>query len=104
MTSPRHLTYFVALGLFWGISPSLYRHWGVLGMPVTHVIVLTGLGVGVALGVICWLRGIDWFGGIRLQLFGMGCAALMNIPFALGLVFARHVPPTELALIISLPS
>jgi drug/metabolite transporter (DMT)-like permease len=101
MTSPRHLTYFVALGMFWGISPSLYRHWGVLGMPITHVIVLTGLGVGVALAIICWLRGIDWFGGMRLQLFGMGCAALMNIPFALGLVFARHVPPTELALIIS---
>jgi hypothetical protein len=69
---------------------------------VSHIIVMTGLGVAVALALICMARGIDWFGGKRLQLFGMGCAALMNIPFALGLVFARHVPPTELALIISM--
>ena len=45
MTSLRHLSYFLALGLFWGISPSLYRHWGELGMPVSHVIFLTGTGV-----------------------------------------------------------
>ena len=101
MTSPRHLAYFVSLGLFWGISPSLYRHWGVLGMPVSHVIVLTGIGVGIALALICQLRGIDWIGGKQLQFFGLGCAVLMNVPFALGLFFARHVPPTELALIIS---
>jgi len=101
MTSPRHFSLFLALGLFWGVSPSLYRHWGVLGMPVSHVIALTGFGVGVALALICHLRGIDWIGGRRLQLFGLGCAILMNIPFGLGLFFARHVPPTELALIIS---
>lgn len=102
MTSPRHLFYFVSLGLFWGISPSLYRHWGLLGVPVSHVILLTGFGVGVALALICHVRGIDWYGGRRLQLFGLGCAILMNVPFALGLVFARHVPATELALIISM--
>jgi drug/metabolite transporter (DMT)-like permease len=101
MTSFRHINYFVALGLFWGISPSLYRHWGVLGMPVSHVIVITGLGVALALAAICLTRGIDFLGGPRLHLFGFGCAALMNIPFALSLVFARHLPPTELALIIS---
>lgn len=101
MTSPRHLSLFLALGLFWGLSPSLYRHWGVLGIPVTHVIVITGLGVGVVLAALCQLRGIDWVGGRRLQLFGLGCAALMNVPFGLGLWFARHVPPTELALVIS---
>ena len=50
MTSPRHLSLFLILGLFWGISPSLYRHWGVLGMPVTHVIVLTGIGVAARPG------------------------------------------------------
>lgn len=102
MTSPRHLSFFAALGLFWGVSPSLYRHWGVLGMPISHVIVLTGLGVALALAVICLARGIDFIGGKRLQFFGFGCAALLNIPFALGLVFARHVPPTEMALIISM--
>ena len=101
MTSPRHLSYFLLLGLFWGVSPSLYRHWGVLGMPVSHVIFLTGTGVGLVLAVICQIRGIDWIGGKRLQLFGLGCAVLMNIPFGMGLFFARHVPATELALIIS---
>ena len=45
MTSPRHLGLFLTLGLFWGISPSLYRHWGVLGVPVSHIIFLTGIGV-----------------------------------------------------------
>lgn len=101
MTTPRHLSLFIALGLFWGISPSLYRHWGVLGMPVSHIIFLTGIGVAAVLALICQLRGIDWLGGRRLQLFGLGCAVLMNLPFAMGLFFARHVPPTELALIIS---
>jgi len=101
MTTPRHLSLFVALGLFWGMSPSLYRYWGEAGVAVTHVIVITGLGVGVVLALICQLRGIDWWGGRELQLFGLGCAALMNVPFGLGLWFARHVPPTELALIIS---
>lgn len=101
MTSPRHLGLFLILGLFWGVSPSLYRHWGVVGVPVSHIIFLTGIGVAVALAVLCQLRGIDWIGGKRLQFFGIGCAVLMNVPFALGLVFARHVPPTELALIIS---
>lgn len=101
MTSPRHLSLFLTLGLFWGISPSLYRHWGVLGMPVSHIIFLTGIGVAAALAAICQLRGIAWLGGKRLQFFGLGCATLMNVPFALGLFFARHVPPTELALIIS---
>ena len=101
MTSPRHLSLFLTLGLFWGISPSLYRYWGVLGMPVSHVIFLTGTGVGLVLAVICQIRGIDWIGGKRLQLFGLGCAVLMNIPFGMGLFFARHVPATELALIIS---
>lgn len=101
MTTSRHLSLFIVLGLFWGISPSLYRHWGILGVPVSHVIVLTGAGVAAALAVICQLRGIDWIGGKRLQVFGLGCAVLMNVPFALGLFFARHVPPTELALIIS---
>jgi drug/metabolite transporter (DMT)-like permease len=51
--------------------------------------------------VICQVRGIDWIGGTRLQLFGLGCAILMGVPFAAGLFFARHVPATELALIIS---
>ena len=31
----------------------------------------------------------------------MGCAILLNIPFGINLFLAGHVPPTELALIIS---
>jgi drug/metabolite transporter (DMT)-like permease len=83
------------------MSASLYRHWGEIGMPVSHVIVATGFGVGLVLAAICHVRGIDWWVGGRLQLFGLGCAILMSVPFGLGLLFARYVPPTELALIIS---
>ena len=71
MTTPRHLGLFLTLGLFWGISPSLYRHWGILGVPVSHIIFLTGIGVAAALAVICQLRGIDWIVGKRLQFFGL---------------------------------
>ncbi len=102
MTSPRHILYFIALGLFWGLSPSLYRVMGEARVPVTHIIVYTGLGVGLALGLAAWAMT----GRIDLRravvVYGFICAALMNLPFGLGLLFARHVPPTELALIISL--
>lgn len=102
MTSPRHILYFLALGLFWGLSPSLYKLMGEARVPVTHIIVYTGLGVGLALGLVA----LAMTGRIDLRrevvVYGSICAALMNLPFGLGLLFARHVPPTELALIISL--
>ncbi len=56
MTSPRHLAYFVALGLFWGISPSQYRYWGEAGVPVSHILVFTGFGLAVFLAALAWLR------------------------------------------------
>jgi drug/metabolite transporter (DMT)-like permease len=102
MTSPRHLAYFVALGLFWGLSPSLYRAMGEGRVPVTHIIVLSGLGVGIALAIAAVLGKGRLNLARDVQLYGLGCAVLMNIPFALGLTFARHVPTTELALIMSL--
>jgi drug/metabolite transporter (DMT)-like permease len=102
MTLPRHILYFIALGLFWGLSPSLYRVMGEARVPVTHIIVYTGLGVGLALALVAWAMT----GRIDLRrevvVYGFICAALMNLPFGLGLLFARHVPPTELALIMSL--
>lgn len=102
MTSPRHLAYFVALGLFWGLSPSLYRAMGEGKVPITHIIVYSGLGVGLALAAAAWLgRGRINFSR-DIQFYGIGCAVLMNVPFGLGLVYARHVPTTELALIMSL--
>ena len=36
------------------------------------------------------------------MIYSLVCAFLMNVPFSLGLIFARHVPTTELALVISL--
>lgn len=102
MTSPRHILYFLALGLFWGLSPSLYKVMGEARVPVTHIIVYTGLGVGLALGLVA----LAMTGRLDLRrevvVYGLICAALMNLPFGLGLLFARHVPPTELAIIMSL--
>ena len=102
MGSLKHLTYFVALGLFWGLSPTLYRVMGEERVPVTHIIVLTGLGVGLALAIVALARTGRLRIDRRIQLYGLGCAVLMNVPFGLGLLFARHVPTTELALIMSL--
>jgi drug/metabolite transporter (DMT)-like permease len=102
MTSPRHFTWFLALGMFWGCSPSVYKHLAGINMPETHTVVVTGLGVGLIMMVaVLWkfgLRGIDR----RLIPYGAVCAFLMNIPFAYNLWLAGHVPPTELAIIITL--
>lgn len=102
MIMPRHIVYFLALGLFWGLSPSLYKVMGEARVPVTHIIVYTGLGVGLALGLVA----LAMTGRLDLRrevaVYGLICAALMNLPFGLGLLFARHVPPTELAIIMSL--
>jgi drug/metabolite transporter (DMT)-like permease len=97
----RHFAYFIALGLFWGLSPSLYRLWGEAGVPVSHIIVYTGLGVGVALAAVARVTAGRLDCSRQVALYGLGCAVLMNIPFAAGLFFARHVPTTELALIMS---
>lgn len=97
----RHVIYFIILGLFWGLSPSLYRAMAKADVPVSHVIVYSGLGVALALAICAKIVAgrIDWrWPVIR---FGLICALLMNVPFAMSLTFARHVPPTELALIMS---
>jgi drug/metabolite transporter (DMT)-like permease len=102
MTSFRHLFYFVSLGLFWGLSPSLYKLWSEQGMPSSHIIVFTGVGVAAALALLAWQRYGRLDMSREVQFYGMGCAALLNIPFGLGIYLAGHVPPTELALAISL--
>jgi drug/metabolite transporter (DMT)-like permease len=102
MTSFRHIAYFIALGMFWGLSPSLYRAMGEGHVPVTHIIVLSGLAVGVVLAIIGYLRNGHVLMTRDVMLYGLGCAVLMNVPFALSLTYARHVPTTELALIMSL--
>jgi drug/metabolite transporter (DMT)-like permease len=97
----RHLFYFIALGLVWGLSPSQYRYWGETGMPVTHIMVYTGIGVGVALACAARLTSGRFRYSRAIVLYGLGCALLMNVPFGSSLFFARHVPATELALIMS---
>jgi len=97
----RHLFYFILLGCFWGLSPSLYKLMGEAGLPITQIIVYTGFGVGIALGAVALAVNR------RLEItretlwYTFGCAAIMNLPFAMSLLFARHVAATEYALIIS---
>jgi drug/metabolite transporter (DMT)-like permease len=102
MKSHNHFLHFMLLGLFWGVSPSVYKHLSSINMPVTHTIFYTGIGVGVIMLVMAARRvGARNFDR-RLVYYGLGCAILMNIPFALNLYLARFVPPTELAIIITM--
>ena len=71
-------------------------------MPVTHTIFYTGIGVGLIMFLMaCYQSGLRNFDR-RLVFYGFGCAALMNIPFGLNLYLAGFVPPTELAIIITM--
>ncbi len=101
MTSPRHFAHFLALGLFWGCSPSLYKHLADIGVPGSQTILLTGLGVGLLMWTVAIFRG----GGLAIDRatlrYGAICAFLMNIPFGINLFLAGHVPPTELAIVIT---
>ncbi|WP_196503399.1 DMT family transporter [Aestuariivirga litoralis] len=100
MNSPRHFVSFLLLGLFWGVSPSLYKHLSEIHLPALHTIFYSGLGVGIIMLIMAKLRG----GAIdrRLVAYGFGCAALMNLPFGFNLFLAGYVPPTELAIIITM--
>ena len=102
MTSLRHLSYFAALGLFWGISPSQYAYWGKAGVPVSHILVFTGFGLAAFLAMLArWKHGaVGW--NRNVLIYSLVCAVLMNVPFSLSLTFARHVPAAELALVFSL--
>ncbi len=90
------------LGLFWGVSPSLYKHLSTINLPASHTIFWTGLGVGmIMLGMALYQNGwrkLD----TRLAYYGLGCALLLNLPFGINLYLAGFVPPTELAIIITL--
>jgi drug/metabolite transporter (DMT)-like permease len=102
MKSSNHFLNFMMLGLFWGISPSFYKHLTEIKMPEMHTIFWTGLGVGLIMLCASFyragLKGIDR----RLIIYGFGCATLMNIPFGINLYLAGFVPPTELAIIITM--
>ncbi len=101
MTSPRHFSYFMLLGLFWGISPALYKHLANVGMPFSHTIFITGIGVGGLMwGLSAWKNG-SWKMSAPILRYGAACAFLMNVPFAINLYLAAYVPPTELSIIIT---
>lgn len=102
MFNPRHLAHFVALALFWGVSPALYRYWGEVGVPASHVICYTGFGLAAFLAAFArWRHGaVNW--NRDVMVYSFICAVLMNVPFSMSLTFARHVPTAELALVFSL--
>jgi drug/metabolite transporter (DMT)-like permease len=101
MTSPRHFTYFMLLGLFWGISPSFYKLLANINMPFSHTIFVTGIGVGVVMWLISAWRSGTFLLDASILRYGAGCAFLMNVPFAINLFLARYVPPTELSIVIT---
>ena len=68
-------------------------------MPISHVIVYAGFGVGAGLVVVAWLSGTRLDFSRQVLWFGLGCAVLLNVPFAIGLYLIRHLPATEMALI-----
>jgi drug/metabolite transporter (DMT)-like permease len=101
MTSPRHFSFFMLLGLFWGISPSLYKHLANVGMPLSHTIFITGTGVGVLMWALSAWKNGTWKMAAPILRYGATCAFLMNVPFAINLFLAAYVPPTELSIIIT---
>ena len=102
MKTQNHFLNFMLLGLFWGISPSFYKHLSIINMPVTHTIFYTGIGVGLIMLAMVFFRSGFRNLDRRVMAYGFVCAALMNIPFGFNLFLARHVPPTELAIVITL--
>ncbi len=102
MKIPPHFFHSLSLGLFWGVTPSLYKYLADINMPVLHTIFYSGMIVGlIMLGYVLTgprRRKID----LRVVAYGFGCAALMNTPFAINLVLAAYVPPTQLSIIVTL--
>ena len=101
MNVSRHFIYFMFLGLFWGLSQSLYKAMAILHVPPTQVIAYTGFGVGLGLIVVAWLTKNRMQWSWQVVWFGLGCAILMNVPFTTGLYLIRHLPATEMAIIVS---
>jgi drug/metabolite transporter (DMT)-like permease len=101
LESAVYVAYFVLLGAFWGLSPSIYKVLGPAGMPISHIIVLTGIGVGVGLAVCGRILMGHSAVDRRLLFYGLGCGALLNVPFSLQIMFAGHIPAAVLAIVFS---
>jgi drug/metabolite transporter (DMT)-like permease len=99
---PPHFFHSLSLGLFWGVTPSLYKYLADIDMPALHTIFYSGMIVGLVMLGYAMTRQVRKKIDIRIIAYGFGCAALMNTPFAINLVLAAHVPPTELSIIVTL--
>jgi drug/metabolite transporter (DMT)-like permease len=99
---PPHFFHSLSLGLFWGVTPSLFKYLADINMPVLHTIFYSGLIVGLVMLGFALTRAGHRRLDLRVIAYGFGCAALMNTPFAINLVLAAHVPPTELSIIVTL--
>ncbi len=91
----------LGLGAFWGFSPALNKILGQFGLPVSHILVFSGLGVGLGLMLLQRLMGERLQFSWRILAFGLGCGVLLNIPWFGSLTVVRHVPITITAVIIS---
>ena len=91
----------LGLGLFWAISPVMTKHLATLGVSPLATISLSGFGVGIALYAVWRMRGPVRLADIKLWLFGIGCAVLLNLPFGVSLIIIGHVPVSTYSIITS---
>jgi drug/metabolite transporter (DMT)-like permease len=102
MKLPAYFVHSLLLGLFWGVTPSLYKYLADINMPLLHSIFYTGMMVGFTMLGFALFRSSHRKFDVRVVAYGFGCAALMNIPFAINLYLAAYVHPTELSIIVTL--
>jgi drug/metabolite transporter (DMT)-like permease len=91
----------LGLGAFWGISPALNKALGLAGVPVSHILIGAGLGVGVGLMILQRIVGDRSTLSRNFLLYGLGCGILVTVPWGLGLLAIRHLPVTIAAILIS---
>ncbi|MDP9138459.1 MAG: DMT family transporter [Pseudomonadota bacterium] len=101
MRTIKHNSSLIGLGLFWGLSPSLYKFLGEAGIPIAQIIVITGVGVGLGLAALQVYQYGHSGLGRRVWLYGASCAVLLNVAFAASLYFATRLPITTYAMIVS---
>lgn len=101
MPVQRQTLFVLGLGLFWGLSPALNRMLGDYGIPITHILVASGFGVGAGLLLMQLLGGGRPQINRQTILYGLGCGILLNIPWSFSLTVVRHVPVTLYAVVIS---
>lgn len=101
MSAVRQILFVLGLGTFWGASPALNKALGLAGVPVTHILVASGLGVGPGLMLLQWLSGgrlrVSW----PVVVYGLGCGVLINIPWTISLAAIRHMPVALSAVMVS---